>query len=258
MRDKFTGFIAIIGTLYIALYVYLTMNIQMWLIDVVHCFKVMEFKVYLIDHINIFFYIALFFFMSFYISKMLYILFKELYRFYTLNKYISILKIKRLKNILVIDTEEKLAFNFLNKIVISKSILDNFSGEERKSIFWHEKGHLINGDSYKILFSNLILSLFPEKIKNTILKSYILFLETNADRFALKFIDTVNLAKSLLKFKSSTSLNPMMNNFTEDRLKTMLEGNDIQIPKFIHILIILITAVIFVSIIYKTCLCGIM
>ncbi len=258
MKDKYTIFIVTVGITYFVLYTYLFSNMQFWITDIFHCYKVMDFADYLKDHIHIFFYIFLFFFMSFYIIKMLYFVFIEIFKLKDLKNYINLLKVKQYKNVIIINTEEKLAFNFLNKIVISTSILKDNDKQEKKSIFLHEKGHLINKDSYKMLLANLLLSLFPAFIKNKLTKNYILSLETKADKYASKFIGNLKLAKSLLKIKTFYSYQPMMNNFTEERLKILLENGEVKIPKIIHILIIVLLTSLFISIIYKTCLCGIM
>jgi len=258
MKNKYTLFLLFTGFLYFALYVFLFTNMQFWTLDIVHCFKIMPFGDYIKDHIHIYFFIFLFFVMSFYILKMIYMAVKEVFRVYTLKKYINLLKIKEIKNLMIINTEEKIAFNFFNKVIISNSILKTLNKNERKSIFLHEKGHLLNKDSYKMLLSNLMLSLFPDFIKNRLYRSYILTLETNADKYASMFIDKFQVAKSLLKMKTINAVYPMMNNFTEERLKTLLEENNVKIPKLVHILIVLILSVIFSTIIYKTCLCGIM
>jgi Zn-dependent protease with chaperone function len=258
MKDKYTLFLLFTGFLYFVLYEFLFENMQFWTTDVVHCYKIMPFVEYLKDHLHIYFFMFLFFVMSFYILKTVYIAVKEIFRIYTLKKHINLLKLKKIKNLIIINTEEKLAFNFFNKIIISNSILKSLNKKERKSIFLHEKGHLLNKDGYKMLLSNLILSLFPKFIKNMLYKSYILTLEINADRYASMFIDKFQIAKSLLNMKTAQAHYPMMNNFTEERLKTLLEENDIKIPKTVHLIIIFILTLIFFTIFYKTCLCGIM
>ncbi|WP_297454506.1 M48 family metalloprotease [Persephonella sp.] len=258
MRDKYTLFILLIGTIYLSIYLFLLKNVQLWLIDAVHCFKVMNLKEYLINHIHIFVFIVLFLLMSAFITKTLYVGLHETLRFHELKKYINLLKIKEYKNIVIIDTQQDIAFNYLNKIVISHTILKNLSKEDKKSIFLHEKGHLINKDSYKMLLSSLMLSLFPNFIKNRLTKSYILNLETKADKYALNFINNLQLAKSLLKIKTSNSYQPMMSNFTEERLKVLLENKKIGIPIIANLLIITLLCILFFSFIYKTCFCGIM
>lgn len=116
-----------------------------------------------------------------------------------------------------------------------------------------------NKDSFKLVFANFIFKLFPDFIKKYIKKSYILFLETKADRYALNFIDAKFLANTLLKFKTLSSYSqPMMNNFTEERIKNLFEEENIKLPKVIHLIVLLILITLFIAIIYKTCFCGIM
>ena len=129
---------------------------------------------------------------------------------------------------------------------------------EKKSVFLHEKGHLISRDNYKIIFTKAGLALFPNFIRENLLKRYILFLETKADKYASRYINKTDLAKTILHLKSAESYHPMINNFTEERLKVLLQEKNVTIPLTVYMVItFLLSFFLFISI-YKTCFCGAM
>ncbi len=258
MINRYTFFTFLLGIVYIGLYIVLLVNTNLWINDLVNCFKKMDFFEYFIDHLNIMLFLALALIMSVYISKALYTGFKEIYKLYLLNRFIDVLKIKKFKNLVVIDTDENLAFNLFNKIVVSDKVLKHFDKKSKKSIFLHEKGHLLNKDSYKLLITNIIFSLFPKSLTEKFSKFFVLKVELEADKYATKFVDKIEFAKTLIKFKSFQSSYPMMNGFTEERLKLLLENKDVPLPKLLPITFFSILFIILLTVIFNICICGLM
>jgi len=252
------GFLLLLSFLYLFLFFKLATNIRLWILDLQSCYKVMQLNWFLVEHINIFFYIFLFSVMGFYITKTVFIFISSLKRLFEIKKIIGLLKIKQFKNLVIIDYPSVVAFNFLNKIILSGEIFNKLNKKERKTVFLHEKGHLSSMDSLKLFIVDVLLSLFPEFLKRKIFKVFMLASEENADKFASKVVGKKTLANTLLNVVALNSYYPLMNNFTQERLKILLEEKDVKIPKYIWIIYILLISILFLLIYYKTCLCGAM
>ncbi len=252
------GFILFSSFLYLYLFSYLISNLELWIFDLQSCYKVMSLSWFLTEHINIFFYLALFLVMSFFLVRTLFIFGIKLKKLVDINKNINLLKVKKIRNLVIIDYPSVVAFNFLNKIILSKEIFNKLNKKERKTIFLHEKGHLKSLDSLKMLIADILLSLFPNWIKQKVLDAFILSSEKNADKFAINFVGKKTLANTLINVVSLNTVYPLMNNFTQERLKLLIEEKDVKIPKYIWIVYIFFVVVFFLLIYYKTCLCGAM
>ncbi len=257
MKDKYIFLILLAAVAYITLFIYLADNISFWLEDEKRCFEVMEFWSFIKNHTHIFLFQLLFVLMGFQLLKSLYTGLIEIKRLKELSKVVELLKVKTYKNLVVIDTNEKIAFNLLDKIIVSKPVL-SMSKSEKRSIFFHEKGHLLSRDSFKIIFAKIGLLLFPNFIREKLLKRYVLFLEANADRYASRYVKKTDLAKTILQLKSTNSYYPMANNFTEERLKVLLEGKTLPVPWSVYVLIGFLLAFFILVLLYKTCFCGVM
>ncbi|RUM50312.1 MAG: hypothetical protein DSY47_01990 [Hydrogenothermus sp.] len=252
------SFLLLVSFLYFYLFFKLVSNLKFWIADLQNCYKVMQLKWFLIEHINIFFYMFLFLVMGFYITKAIFTFIFSLKKLFEIKRSIFLLKIKQFKNVIVIDYPSIVAFNFLNKIVLSNKIFKKLNKKERKTVFLHEKGHLNSLDSFKLFFADILLSLFPNFLKEKIFKIFVLASEENADRFATKIVGKKALADTLLNVVSLNSSYPLMNNFTQERLKLLLEEEDVKIPKYIWLIYIFLISILFLLIYYKTCLCGAM
>ncbi|HIE58828.1 MAG TPA: hypothetical protein EYH43_05690 [Persephonella sp.] len=252
------SFLLLVSFFYIYLFFKLASYLEFWIIDLQNCYKVMKLNWFLIEHINIFFYIFLFLVMGFYITKAVFTFIFSLKKLLEIKRNIFLLKIKQFKNIIVIDYPSIVAFNFLNKIVLSNKIFKKLNKKERKTIFLHEKGHLNSLDSFKLFFTDILLTLFPNFLKEKIFRIFVLASEENADKFATKIVGKKVLADTLLNVVSLNSSYPLMNNFTQERLKLLLEDKDVKVPKYIWFIYIFFISILLLLVYYKTCLCGAM
>jgi Zn-dependent protease with chaperone function len=260
MKTNNTVFLLLVSVSLLYLYIFfkLVLNLGFWIIDLQNCYKVMHLKWFLLEHLNVFFYLFLFIIMGFYITKTIFIFILKLRRLFQIRKSINLLKIKNLKNIVIIDYPSVIAFNFLDKIVLSNSLFKTLDKNQRKTVFLHEKGHLNSFDSFKIFVVEILLSLFPKFIKEKVFKFFILILEKNADKFAEKIVGKALVANTLLKVISLNTSYPLMNNFTQERLKILLEEKEPKMPFYVWIAYLLLVSLILALVFYKTCLCGAM
>ncbi len=259
----FSIFLLVIG-LYIYYYYFLITTAPIWIHDLKNCFKSMEFLPFIENHINIFFYLSVLLFSSYLIIKTVFLFFKSLRDYVRLNRFIRNNMRKRFKNLYIINSDQLLAFNtgiIKRKIVISTKILDLFSHEEKKNVFFHEKGHLINGDSYKLFIFSVLVNLFPRKLADKFLKDFSLLKEIEADMFCTKDRKRIDLANTVLRFyeyKAGLAV-PMMNSYLSQRIQFLL-GNlsykDIRPEKIYMKFGFLLLLFISFSYIFNYCLCS--
>ncbi|WP_457622823.1 M48 family metalloprotease [Persephonella sp.] len=259
----FTAFIIVV-VLYFSYYYFLIKGIPIWIYDIKNCYKNMEFITFFENHINIFLYILLFLSASFFIIRTIIISIKSILNHYKLNRYLNNNTYKKFKNLYILDTDNYLAFNtgiISRKIIISKKILDKFSKEERKHVFLHEKGHLINGDSFKLFIFSILSNLFPKKIGKRLLKDFSLLKEIEADMFCISKKDRLELAGTVLRFysnKYNTTI-PMMNNYLNIRIKFLLGDltyEELKPEKIYFSFGSLLLLFILLSYIFNYCLCS--
>ncbi|NPA52342.1 MAG: M48 family metalloprotease [Aquificae bacterium] len=258
MKNKLFFLMVFLISTYVYIYFLLISNLESWIVDIKSCFKVMEKADFFIEHTNVFFYLILFGFMSFSVLKVFIKAFLELKKAFLLKNSINLLKIKSYKNIIIINFPKPVAFNFLDKIVLSSTILKGLSKKEKKAVFYHEVGHLKNLDSFKLFVINIALSLFPKLVNKKLFSGVLLEAEHNADTFASLKVGKESLANALINVKSLISSYPLMNNFTQKRIEMLLEKKDFKLPKTIWFISLFFFTTLFLLLCYKTCFCGTM
>ncbi|WP_457639075.1 M56 family metallopeptidase [Persephonella sp.] len=251
-------YVAAFVVLYITAYLVILVNIPAWTADVKGCFSVMELEEFLLNHINVFLYITAFIFMSVYLVKAVLKTLQTAVKTKKTTDAVKNLKVKKYKNLIVIKSKDPLAFNILNNIVISTEVLKKLSKQEKKAVFYHEKGHLKNLDSYRYILVFFAVSLLPGKISKAVAKQIILSMELSADRYALRQVKAEELAEAVLKLKNHSSPLPAGTTFTTYRLEVVLglkkENFPVLLMSVCTGVLIFITALL----VYKNCFCGVM
>ncbi|ACO04576.1 MAG TPA: hypothetical protein DEP48_05255 [Persephonella sp.] len=259
----FVIFLSVVG-LYFYYYYFLITTAPTWIIDLKNCFIEMDFLPFLENHLNIFLYLSLLVISSFLIVKTIFSLFRSIFGYFKLNSYINRNLYKRFKNLYIINSDQIVAFNtgfFKRKIVISKQILDIFSKDEKKTVFLHEKGHLKNGDSYKLFIFSVLVNLFPKKLADKLLKDFSLLKEIEADMFCVSDRKKVELANTVLRFytyRTGVSV-PMMNSYLSQRIQFLLghlSYEDFKVERVYLSFSLLLTVFILFSYVFNYCLCS--
>ncbi len=259
----FYSFLITIG-LYFYYYYFLVSDLPVWINDLKVCGSVMDLVPFIKGHLNIFLYLTFFFLMSFFILKTIFQFLRNLKNYFGLVKFINSNTLKKYKNLYIVNSKESFAFSFgifKTGIVISKEIFKNFSKDEIRNIYLHEKGHLISGDSHKLFIFSILANLFPERIKNKLIKDFSVLKEIEADDFCSHRTDKLDLARTLLKFYTMNSkINlPMMNNYTELRIKFLtdeLNYKNIKVENIYFSFFTLLGIFIFLTYLFQYCLCG--
>ena len=244
--------------LYTALYIFLYENTGLWVNDIKACYSVMSINNFIFNHFHIFIYLLIFSFMTFSLFKILHTTFKTIIDLINLRKYLQRIKVKSFKNLMIIDTETPVSFNFFNTVVISESVLKILNKDEKKAVFYHEIGHLNNYDSVKFLFSDIILSVLPENLGNLLKRQLITFSEFSADMYAMQKVSKKDLFSAVLKIKEEKNRHPQATSFVEERLLFAFDNKNQKINPYILIIQLLPAVALLGVIIYKTCFCGAM
>ncbi len=250
--------------LYFYYYYFLISDLPVWIRDLKACGSVMNLDSFIKGHINIFVYLTLFSVMTFFILRTSFILISNVKNYISLIKFIKSNTYKKYKNLFILNSDENFAFTFgilKNRIVLSKAIFKNFTKKEIKNIYMHEKGHLISGDSHKLFIFSTLANLFPDRLKNKIIKDFSILKEIEADDYCSKNTDKIELAKTLLKFYTVTSKIslPMMNNHAEVRIKFLtdqLNYKQIKTENIYFTFFVLLGIFLFLTYIFQYCLCG--
>ena len=251
-------FLVLFFVFYVALYIFLSENIGLWINDIKACYSVMSMNDFIFNHFHIFVYLLLFLFMTFSFFRVSHTILKTAGDLIDLRKYVHRTKLKSFKNLIIIDTDIPVSFNVFNTVVISKSVLNILNRNEKKAIFYHEIGHLNNYDSLKFLISDIILSIFPRSLENFLKKQLIIFSEFSADMYAMQKVSNTDLFSAVLKIKEEKNRHPQAATFLEERFMFVFENKKQRINPFI-LIIQLVPAVILIGVvIYKTCFCGAM
>ncbi len=259
----FYSFLLTVG-LYLYYYYFLISDLPVWINDLKVCGSVMNLNSFIEGHINIFLYLTLFSVMSIFIFKTVLNLFVSTKNYLQLVRFIKSNKYKKYKNLYVINSEKNFAFSFgifSTGIAVSKGIFNNFTKEEIRNIYMHEKGHLISGDSHKLFIFSVLANLFPKKLKDKLINDFSILKEIEADDYCSKNTEKLKLAKTLLKFYTvSSKVNiPMMNNHAEIRIKFLTDQLNYKHIKTENIYLsffLLLGMFIFLSYIFQYCLCG--
>jgi beta-lactamase regulating signal transducer with metallopeptidase domain len=257
------SFLITVG-LYVYYYYFLISDLPVWINDLKICGSVMEFSAFIKGHLNIFLYLVIFLIMSYFILKTIFQFILSTKNYIQLINYINSNKIIKYKNLYVINSKQAFAFSFgifKTGIAVSKEIFKKFEKDEVRNIYLHEKGHLISGDSHKIFIFSVLSNLFPEKLKNKLIKDFSILKEIEADNYCSQRTDKLHLAKTLLKFytvSSKVSI-PMMNNHPEIRIKFLtdeLNYKHIKVENIYLTFFALFGLFIILSYFFKYCLCG--
>ena len=250
--------------LYLYYYYFLISDLPVWVNDLKACGSVMELGSFIKGHLNIFAYLFITGVMTFFILKTIYKFFINLKEYFRLQKYIKKHTIKRYKNLRIIDTKDNIAFSFgifKTGIALSKNLFKNFSKKEIKNIYLHEKGHLLNGDSYKLFIFSILANLFPSKLRDKLIKDFSLLKEVEADDYCSEKTDKIQLAQTILKFYSvQANLHiPMMNSYIETRIKFLTEElnyKKINPQNVYFTFLALLIFFLLLSYLFQYCLCG--
>ena len=203
---------------YLVTYFLLLSHIEKWGEDLSFCYFFMTPFSFFLHHFPLFIYFFLFVMMSFYMVSTFFYLLKQFYKKHLLKKYFFSLKRKLWKNILIIQHPSYIALSFEDKIILSTSILQDFSPLEKKALFLHEKAHLLYKDPQKYFWVDIFLRLFPKKISYHLWKNFVLQKEFLADIYSTQFVPPKALFQALLKSTYLPSSFPQMKTFFEERL----------------------------------------
>ncbi len=259
----FYSFLITVG-LYFYYYYFLISDLPVWINDLKVCGSVMNFNSFVTGHINIFLYLSLFLIMSFFVSKTIFQLLISTKHYFELIQFIKNNTFKKYKNIYVVNSNDSFAFSFgilKTGIVISKGIFKKFNKQEIRNIYFHEKGHLISGDSHKLFIFSILSNLFPKKIKDKLIKDFSILKEIEADDYCSHKTNKIDLARTLLKFYTTSSkiTLPMMNNHAEIRIKFLtdeLNYKHIRVENIYFTFFALLGLFILLSYFFQYCLCG--
>ncbi len=249
------GYTTVLFFSFIFYYHLLIENLPVWIFDIKGCFVEMEFKDFILYHLHFFIYILIFVVLTVFLTKGIiknafYVL--SNFRFY---RNLKKLKIKEIGSISLIDVDKKIAFNFGNKIYISKVIFSD--KDSLKAVYLHEKEHLKNRDFFRLFAISLMLNFLPKKISDFIKSQFSLFIEVEADKGVVKAFDKNRYAKILLSSYEAKLDIPMFSGYVKSRIENILVGRNIKI-KFskISMIFMSIFTLTLITELLKTCFCG--
>ncbi|MDQ7055037.1 MAG: hypothetical protein Q9M89_00410 [Persephonella sp.] len=130
--------------------------------------------------------------------------------------------------------------------------------KEKKAIYSHELGHLRHLDAFRYIIADTVLSLLPEKLKNSLSREFVVISELYADRYALKKVSKESLLKAVLKIKEFNLFLPLGYNFSQERFLSAVNETNPSLPKTAVIPLIIIQLIAVLLYLYKTCFCGVM
>jgi len=257
-RSDVYFYFLIVGALFSLLLTgYFIKNLHFWISDIKNCYSLMNKTTFFMYHFHIFIYI-------FSLPILVFMWIRTIFKGYVLVREYTKIKmlihkktLKKFKNIIILDTENLIAFNFGIKniqIVLSKGLLKE-KKDFKKSVYQHEKAHFSGKDSMKLFIISIISNLFP--FPDYIKSKFSLLKEIEADESIKR--NKIAYAQTLLNFyqKKYSFEIPMANGYIKDRIMFILENKKPETRKLIFIPAIFVFMFI-VANLFKLCFCGAM